>query len=137
MIAAAVGPFFTFLDSVVKRAFPDKTEAARIQSALEQATLAADLAVLQGQLAINAEEAKSEHIFVSGWRPFVGWTCGASLAWSAVVCPMVSWGLQVFGVSVPPLPTLPSELTIPILGSLLGLGTLRTYEKATASNKRR
>lgn len=137
MIAAAIGPIFTFLDTALKRAFPDKTERDRIQGEIERAVLAGDLAVLQGQLAVNLAEAQNEHLFVSGWRPFVGWTCGSSLAWAAVLRPMLEWTLSVCGVQVPPLPNLAAEMTTPILGALLGIGGMRTFEKIQGANKRR
>ena len=137
MIAAAIGPVFTFLDTALKRAFPDKTERERIQGQLEQAMLQGDVALLQGQLAANAEEAKSEHLFVAGWRPFIGWVCGAALAWNFVLLPFVSFGLTAGGVELPPLPELAVDTLMPVLIGMLGLGGMRTFEKVAGANKRR
>jgi hypothetical protein len=137
MIASIIGPVATLIDDIVKRAFPDKTEAERISATLQTALLQADLSVLQSQMSVNLEEAKSESLFVAGWRPFVGWTCGGSLAWAAVIGPMLTWGLTAFGVTVPPLPQLATDLTTPILGAMLGLGGMRTFEKYQGVNKKR
>lgn len=137
MIAAAIGPVFTFLDTALKRAFPDKTERDRIQGALEQAMLQGDVALLQGQLAINAEEAKHESIFVSGWRPFIGWVCGSAFAWTFVVGPMLVWGVALFGHEPPKLLLLDTNAIMPVLLGMLGLGGLRTFEKVQDANKRR
>jgi hypothetical protein len=137
MIAAAIGPIFTFLDTALKRAFPDKTERDRIQGEIEKAILAADVTALQGQLAINAEEAKSENAFVAGWRPFIGWTCGSAFAWHFVVQPFCVFGASVAGVELPPLPALDSATLMPVLMGMLGLGGLRSLEKVQAANKRR
>lgn len=137
MIAAAIGPLFTFLDTALKRAFPDKTERERIQGALEQAMLQGDIALLQGQLAINAKEAESESLFVAGWRPFIGWTCGAAVAWNFVLLPFASFGLRVAGVELPPLPQLAVDTFMPVLLGMLGLGGMRSFEKWSGANKRR
>jgi hypothetical protein len=137
VIAAAIGPVFTFLDTALKRAFPDKTERDRIQAQLEQAVLQGDLGLLQAQLAVNEAEARSESTFVSGWRPFVGWTCGAALAWNFVVLPLAVFALTAAGVSLPPLPELAVDTLMPVLLGMLGLGGMRTYEKLQGANKRR
>ena len=43
--------------------------------------------LLKGQIDINKEEAKSLNVFVAGWRPFLGWTGGAALAYTWIVAP--------------------------------------------------
>ena len=51
---------------------------AKNKLAHEIATMAEKHAqeLAKGQLAINKEEAKSGNIFIAGWRPFIGWSCG-------------------------------------------------------------
>jgi len=104
-------------------------------SALEVAALAADVEVIKGQTAINMEEAKSDSLFKSGWRPAVGWVCVAGLAFTFVVKPLLPWMVQVgcliFGyVSVlPPMPDIPMADLVILLGGMLGLGGMRTFEK--------
>jgi holin (3TMs family) len=137
VIAAAIGPLATLFSDVIRRAFPDKTEAARIEAALTTELLKADLSLLQGQMAINAEEARSESMFVAGWRPFVGWTCGAALAWNFVLLPFLSFGLTAAGVRLPALPELAMDTMMPVLTGMLGLGAMRTFEKYQGANKRR
>lgn len=137
MIAGIIGPVATLLSDVVRRAFPDKTEAARIEAALSTELLKADFSLLQGQLAINQVEASSESPFVSCWRPFVGWVCGASLAWNFVALPLLNFALTAAGVHLPPLPTLAVDTLMPVLLGMLGLGGLRTFEKIQGANKRR
>jgi len=80
------------------------------------------------QIEVNKTEAAHPSVFVSGWRPFIGWTCGVSLAMDFVMRPLVQWGLDLAVVEIV-LPTLDTESLYPILMGLLGLGTLRTYEK--------
>lgn len=83
------------------------------------------------QTAINVEEAKSESIFVSGWRPFIGWVCGLAFAYKFIIQPFLIFGLVAYGSTFDykQLPTLDwSELSMVLMG-LLGLGGLRSIEK--------
>ena len=102
-------------NTVINKVWPDKTEAEKQQ-------LAAAVQLVQGQLEINKVEAASTSVFVSGWRPFIGWVCGAACAWNWI-------GLPILRMYVPDLT--PANLTemMPVLMGLLGLGTLRTVEK--------
>jgi hypothetical protein len=102
-------------NTVIGRVWPDKTEAEKQQ-------LAAAVQLVQGQLEINKVEAASTSVFVSGWRPFIGWVCGAACAWNWI-------GLPILRMYVPGLT--PANLTemMPVLMGLLGLGALRTVEK--------
>lgn len=89
-----------------------------------QLTLQADT----NQTNIDQEEAKNPNLFVSGWRPFIGWVCGASFAYHFVIQPLLVFIIANSGGHA----TLPSfdmqELTTVLMG-MLGLGSLRTIEK--------
>jgi hypothetical protein len=84
--------------------------------------------VVQGQLQVNQAEAASSSVFVAGWRPFIGWVCGAACAWNWIGLPILKAGLAAWGH---PLALSPADLTemLPILIGMLGLGGLRTTEK--------
>ncbi len=84
--------------------------------------LAAETKLAEGQLEINKVEAASPNLFVSGWRPGVGWVCCLALVYQFFLRP----ALVTFGK---PAPDLPMGDLITILLGLLGLGTLRTVEK--------
>lgn len=116
-----IGEVADLAKDVIGRIWPDK-------SAQEQAELSAALLVVQGQLAVNQAEAASSSVFVSGWRPFVGWVCGAAFAWNWIGLPITTAGLQLAGVT---LALAPADLTemMPVLLGMLGLGALRTHEK--------
>jgi hypothetical protein len=80
-----------------------------------------------GQLQVNAEEAKHASLFVSGWRPFVGWVCGGGFVYSFIGQPLFTWVSAMFDGPVAPLVDTGTLLTL-LLG-MLGLGGMRTYEK--------
>ena len=107
--------------TAINKIWPDKSEAEKQQ-------LAAAVMVVQGQLDINKVEAASPSVWVSGWRPFVGWVCGLGCAWNWIGLPMLKAALMLWGH---PIELSPAELgeMMPVLMGMLGLGTLRTVEK--------
>ena len=107
---------------VIGRIWPNKTEQ-------EKAELQAAMLVVQGQLQVNQVEAASSSLWVSGWRPFIGWICGSACAWNWIGLPMTKAGLLLAGMA--PLTLAPADLTemLPVLMGMLGLGALRTTEK--------
>ena len=104
----------------VNKIWPDKTEQ-------EKAELAAAVTIVQGQIDVNKAEATNTNLFVSGWRPFVGWVCGMGLAYSFLGQPLIEWGSINYHFIAPPKLDMGDLITI-LLG-MLGLGGLRTYEK--------
>lgn len=129
----ALDPITAALDmggKLIDRLWPDPTEAARAKLELFKLQQSGELAQITGQMAINQEEAKSASVFVSGWRPAIGWICGAALAYQYIVRPIVSWGVIAAGHPLPPMPGLDENLWQLLLG-MLGLGGLRTFEKVS------
>lgn len=82
----------------------------------------------QSQIEVNKAEAQSSSLFVSGWRPFIGWVCGSAFAWVYIGQPVLVFFLTAAGHPV----TLPhiefGEMSSVLLG-MLGLGGMRSYEK--------
>lgn len=93
------------------------------ESKLYQIASSIDLA----QLEVNKVEAANSSRFVSGWRPFIGWTCGAGLAYEVIVRDLLNWFLMLSGT--PLLPTLNNEILWMTMSSMLGIAGLRTFEK--------
>lgn len=116
-----LGAVSDLVGTVVNKIWPDKSEAEKQQ-------LAAAVMVVQGQLDINKVEAANPAVFVSGWRPFIGWVCGAACAWNWIGLPIAKMGLALWGH---PLDLTAADLTemLPVLMGMLGLGALRTVEK--------
>jgi len=101
------------------------TQAENSQALQEmQAALAAD----QSQTAIDQEEAKSANLFVSGWRPFIGWVCGAAFAYHFIAQPVLAFIIANSGGKVV-LPDFDMQELTTVLMGMLGLGGLRTIEK--------
>lgn len=125
----------TFGKSLIERVFPDpaakaaaELELLKLHQSGELAQLAAETDLAKGQLAINVEEAKSANLFVSGWRPAVGWTGAVGLAYAAVLEPMARFAATMGGYTGT-FPVIDTTITMQVLFGLLGLGAMRTAEK--------
>jgi hypothetical protein len=87
------------------------------------------------QLEINKVEAGSTSIFVSGWRPAIGWVCGVSLLYAALVEPIARFIATVLFTYTGLFPIINTELTLQILLGLLGLAGMRSFEKSKGISK--
>lgn len=134
--------------SVINKFIPDATEREKAQAQLTQTIQDGVQKLLEGQLEINKAEAQSSNMFVAGWRPAIGWV-GAT----ALFCYYVPYMLIVTGiwlwmtikivllactgeqgcldVHLPARPDLGVTDLLGLLGSLLGVGTMRTVEKVS------
>ena len=85
-----------------------------------------DLKERLAQLAVNEKEAQHGSVWVSGWRPFIGWSCGICLTLIMLVTVACwAWGYRSAG-DVQALILALTPLFMPILLGMLGL---RSYEK--------
>lgn len=88
-----------------------------------------DQAINLAQIDVNKEEAKSPSVFVSGWRPFIGWGCGAAFIYIGIVEPIARFVAKVAFGYAGEFPEIDTTITMQVLLGLLGLSGLRTYEK--------
>jgi hypothetical protein len=129
MIQTLLPSLMPVVGNVLDRFFPNKEEALKAQRELEAALIANAAQLNLGQLQINKEEAKSKNIWVSGWRPFIGWICGVALAWHFVGVPVMTFVIAFAGLDIPELPTFDMDSLMTVLLGMLGLGGLRSFEK--------
>ena len=125
IIASLIGPVSGILDKFVE----DKDQKAAL--AHEIATMSdihAQQALL-AQLEINKAEAASGSLFKGGWRPAVGWVCALAFAYHYLLQPLLVFILTASGVDLPELPSFDMSTLLTVLGGLLGIGGLRSYEK--------
>ena len=128
--------------TLIEKIWPDPVKQSQEIRLLEELKQKGDLAELNahlqkitGQLDINKVEAAHSSIFVAGWRPFIGWVGGFSLAYAGIVYPLLTWVWQMLVV----IDVLPADAEPPpfvevgILGSIvtgmLGIGTMRSIDK--------
>jgi len=143
-----IGTLFTDArEAITGKKIEDPMELAKIDLQLQQI----QKALISGQLQINMEEAKHPSIFVAGWRPSIGWVGSISLALmfipKAIVLTFV-WVYEVYltyhpiyvdGVlqvlpALPVFPDLGVGDVIALLGSILGVGAMRSYDKKNGTD---
>lgn len=101
----------------------DANKAAELETKLLELEQSANNA----QTEINKIEAASANLFVSGWRPAVGWTGVLGLNYQFVINPVLTWASTNFQWIAPPV--IDTSVLIQLIMALLGVSGLRTYEK--------
>ena len=131
IISSLIGPVTGILDKVIE----DKDQKAQL--AHEIATMSDTHAqqALLAQLEINKAEAASGSLFKGGWRPAVGWICAIAFGYHFVLQPLLVFVLTASGVDLPDLPEFDMGTLLTVLGGMLGIGGLRTVEKAKGLTK--
>lgn len=132
----AFDPFtaaFDLIKTGLEKYIPDanvrEKAAAELASQVHQISLA--------QIEINKIEAASQNLFVAGWRPAIGWICGAGYAYAFVVQPFLVFVITVAQIPLrlDQLPVLDiGEMSI-MLANLLGFGAFRSYDKSKSNGK--
>jgi hypothetical protein len=128
---ALIGPVAGLLDKFIE----DKDQ--KNQLAHEIATMSEKHAqeLAKGQIEVNKAEASHRSPLVAGWRPFIGWVCGIALAWHFVLSPVIIFVAAWFNVVLPALPEFDMGSLMTVLMGMLGLGSLRTFEKTKGLTK--
>ena len=129
--AAALIPLFDKAADLIDGLFTTDKDRADARFALENLSHQANM----GQLEINSREAMHRSIFVAGWRPFIGWTCGFGLCWHFILAPMLEWIFLATGYVTADLPELDTGPLMTLTLGMLGLGGLRTLEKSKGMTK--
>ena len=116
-LLSLIDPISTILDKVI----PDKDQRDKL--AHEIATLSTKQAheIALQQIEVNKAEARG-NFFQSGWRPATGWICVAGFSVNFLLSPLLS----AFGISIPQADT---GTMMPVLMGMLGLGSMRSFEK--------
>ena len=128
-----LGPILEIGKKLIDQFLPDP--AAKAQAEMDMLKMAVDGELKQviAQLEINAKEAQHASVFVAGWRPFFGWAGGVGFVYAVVGQPLLSWLAGIKGWPLPP--ALNLDLLWVVITGMLGLGSLRTLEKAKGVSK--
>jgi len=109
---------------VLDKFIPDPAAKAKAEAELRSSLLEWDKA----QTDINAVEAANPNVLVSGWRPFIGWTCAVALGFNYLT-PYAAWlASMLFNISITQPPRLDGSL-MELVMALLGMAGLRSWEK--------
>ena len=98
------------------------------------------------QIELTKIDAQSPSIFKSGWRPMLGWVGVIGFTLQFVVFPLGEWVLNIViafnDIKLTPAqilalkpPSIDGWLLLNLLGSMMGIGYLRTVEKSKGVTK--
>jgi hypothetical protein len=124
LIDRLIGPVSAILDKVVA----DKDLKEQLSHDIATMAERHSHDVIKAQIEVNKEEAKHKSLFVSGWRPAVGWTCTLALLSNFILIPMTNFILVLANSDIA-IPLIDVSTMMPVLMGMLGLGTMRTVEK--------
>lgn len=114
---------------------PDKSKREEARMKYEADIRASEADILKtlsaadtAQIEVNKAEASNLNLFVSGWRPFIGWVCGSALAYHYIIQPFLDILLKAAGKAIA-LPNLAIGELMPLITAMLGMGAYRMMEK--------
>lgn len=123
MIAALIPTVVGLLDKFI----PDSDERHKLAHKIAEESQKYAHESAMSQIDVNKEEAKGNW-FQSGWRPATGWICVVGLAMNFIVSPIgASLGYDI--------PQIDADALYPLLLGLLGLGSMRSFDKIKGTSK--
>lgn len=129
-MAPIVGMVVPAVLDIINKFIPDEGAKAKAAAEAEMKILEIAAKASEGQIEINKIEAANASIFVSGWRPFIGWTCGVAFAYHYVLQPFMAFAISNYYGKMVILPAIDMEVVGYTLLGILGLGgSFRTFEK--------
>jgi hypothetical protein len=119
------------VNNLLSKFFPDKTEQAKQAFILELQAQLGELELTKSQLAINQAEASNPNRTWATWRELAGYVCVCAITWAYVLQPLLLFLFAAAGhpIKESDLPKIELDQLILILGTMLGVGGLKTIEK--------
>lgn len=134
MDLTGLGSIFDFGKAIIERFVPDPAakmkatfDLAQLQQNGELAKIAGENGLMLAQIDVNKTEAQNPRLFVSGWRPAVGWVCVMGCAYSFVGWAFLTWASGIWKFAPPP--QIDTGPLMMMLTGMLGFGGMRMYEK--------
>jgi hypothetical protein len=124
LVSTLVGPVTGLLDKFIE----DKDQKNALAHEIATMSERHHQELMKSQIEVNKVEAANSNLFVSGWRPFVGWTCGLGMFGNFITIPFANFVLALLEIAIV-IPLVPLETMMPVLMGMLGLGAMRSYEK--------
>ena len=131
----AIAAGSNLISTIVNKFAPDVTTVEHDKMTQALTEMQNQYSLLLAQVDVNKTEAISTNLFVSGWRPFVGWVCGISLAYVSIIEPFIRFIATVFFKYIGVFPVINTEITLQVLIGILGLGAYRSYDKVKGTSK--
>lgn len=127
-------PIIGIIGDVLDKVIPDNNAKQKAKADIEKALIDNASKINLAQAETNKIEAGHRSIWVSGWRPFLGWIAGCGFAWVFVVSPVAQWVCALLGIDIV-LPVLHTDVLMELTLAMLGLAGLRSWEKSKGLTK--
>lgn len=124
-----IGGITSIVDDIIKL-IPNKNAAEQAQLQIQITQMLTQREIDASQAATNTAEAGNPNLFVSGARPSILWICAIAFAWQFVMLPVLLFINAEFHYTITP-PSFDTSSMISILMGMLGLGTMRSFDKYT------
>jgi hypothetical protein len=136
MDITGLGSIFQFGTAIIDKIFPDadaankaKLEMLKLQQEGAFKELELQFENAKAQISVNVEEAKSGNLFVSGWRPAVGWVCVSAYAFNYLIMPLANWTVKFYDANAPAIVALDTGELTTLLFGMLGIAGMRSFDK--------
>lgn len=129
-----IGTAFLPLINRVLDFIPDPAAKQKAQLEMQSKLLEIVTTESANQAEINKIEAGNTNVFVSGWRPAIGWVCATGFAWVYLVQPVVLW-IAALNHVMAVLPVIDNGNLMELTMGMLGMGALRSFDKWKGTSK--
>ena len=134
MIQALIPQLLPILGTALDKVIPDNVASETAKKELEKALIDNANSINIETIKTNQAEAQHRSVWVAGWRPAIGWSCSAGIAWLFIGHPVASWAAVMMGATVE-LPSIPTDILLELTFAMLGMAGLRTFEKLKGVSK--
>ena len=131
LLSSLIQPVSNLLD----KAIPDQDLKRKLSHEIATMSEKHAQSLALAQIEVNAAEAASGSLFKGGWRPCIGWICGIAFGYHFVLQPVIIFIVALVGMEIPDLPKFDMNTLLTVLAGMLGIGSLRTYEKQKGLTK--
>lgn len=131
-----IGDLIDGITGIISKAIPDADKKNEILLEVQKLGDQADQRLhdeMMGQVDVNKIEAANRSVFIAGWRPFIGWTCGVGIAWKFVASPFFEFVAKLCGWHGE-MPMIDASQLMPLVLAMLGVGAMRSYDKAKGTS---
>ena len=131
LLSSLIQPVSNLLD----KAIPDQDLKRKLSHEIATMSERHAQSLALAQIEVNAAEAASGSLFKGGWRPCIGWICAIAFGYHFVLQPVIIFVVALIGMDIPDLPKFDMNTLLTVLAGMLGIGSLRTYEKQKGLTK--
>ena len=100
MIAALIPQLLPILGSAIDKVIPDNVSKEVAKKELEKALVDNANSINLESIKTNQIEAGHRSVWVSGWRPAIGWSCSLGIAWLFIGHPLATWAAMLSGCPI-------------------------------------